>query len=503
MTGPGNPGRRRFFAAAAAAALAPTAASVPRAAVDNWDMVVDVLVVGSGIAGLCAALEARAAGRSVLVAEALPGLGGASLRSPGILYAGGGSPVQRALGVDDSVDAMFDYLSAAGEADQDRSALRRYCEGSAGHIDWLMQRGVSFGTGLSSATRSSPGRLPPAEGGLQFTGVERAPRYRDQASPAPRGHVAEGPGGSGGVGLIEALLGAARRIGVELRPSLGAQRLVTNQDGRILGATLDRGGQRVAIRARSGVVLACGGFAVDARLRALHHAGSSGLTLSWGGAADRGQGIAMGIGAGAATVAMHRLGVVAEIPLGGGVIVNAAGRRFIAEDSGGGALGAALLEQGEGGSCWLVADRRSATALENSPLKRVAEANSIGDLAVTLSLPQGSLQNSVGYFNRYAANGRDPLFGRSDPELRPLQGPPYGAWLLRPADVVMGGCTLGGLQIDAEGRVLDGFGAPLPGLFAAGRNAACLSASPLAGRGLALGTASFFGRSAGRAAAAG
>jgi 3-oxo-5alpha-steroid 4-dehydrogenase len=494
MNGPEDAGRRRLFAAAAGAALAPAAAAAPRAGEGAWDVYVDVLVTGSGAAGLCAALEARAAGRSVLVAEALPDFGGASRRSPGILYAGGGSPLQRALGIDDSVDAMYDYLMAAGEAGQDQAALRRYCEGSAEHIAWLAQRGVDFGDRLGAAVEPLP-----AEGGLYYSGAETAPRYRALARPAPRGHVAAGP--RGGATLVQALLGAARRVGVELRDSLAAQRLVAAPDGRVLGAVLDRAGQGLAVRARAGVVLACGGFAADDRLRAVHHRHRASVPLSWGGDSDRGRGIAMGIGAGAATAAMHCLGVLADIPVSGGIIINAAGRRIVAEDAAAGAVGSALLAQR--GDCWVVADRRATPALEGGALQRAAEANSVGDLAAALGLPRGALQNSVAYYNRYAANGTDPLFQRAAPTLRPLQGPPYGAWLLRPGTGLNGACTLGGLLTDPEGRVLDGFGDPLPGLFAAGRNAACLLASPQAARGLALGSASFFGRSAGRAAAAG
>ena len=87
--------------------------------------------------------------------------------------------------------------------------------------------------------------------------------------------------------------------------------------------------------------------------------------------------------------------------------------------------------------------------------------------------------------------------------LRPLQGPPYTLWQVSVESAALGEAfTLGGLQADAEGRVLDGFGEVLPGLYAAGRCASGITRAPWAVRGLSLGECTFSGRRAGRAAAA-
>ena len=102
------------FGAVATAGLAAGAAALPAAAVTSWDMSADVLVAGSGAAGASAAIEARRAGADVLLIESLPRFGGSSAISAGVVYAGGGTALQRALGVEDSVEAMFSFISGAG-----------------------------------------------------------------------------------------------------------------------------------------------------------------------------------------------------------------------------------------------------------------------------------------------------------------------------------------------------------------------------------------------------
>ena len=75
----------------------------------DWDQSCDVLVIGWGAAGACAALEARSQGAEVIVADRFTG-GGASAKSGGVVYAGGGTRQQQDAGFSDTPQAMFDYL---------------------------------------------------------------------------------------------------------------------------------------------------------------------------------------------------------------------------------------------------------------------------------------------------------------------------------------------------------------------------------------------------------
>ena len=111
MTDREQPGFRRRQVlgglGAAAATLAAGAAAERAEAAPNWDVFTDVLVVGSGAAGVCAALEARRAGAQVLLVESLSQFGGSSAMSGGVVYAGGGTALQRSLRIDDSVEEMY------------------------------------------------------------------------------------------------------------------------------------------------------------------------------------------------------------------------------------------------------------------------------------------------------------------------------------------------------------------------------------------------------------
>ena len=224
----------------------------------------------------------------------------------------------------------------------------------------------------------------------------------------------------------------------------------------------------------------------------------------WGTEAELGLGINIAVAAGAGSRRMHEGMVVMDIaetesvPLG--VLVNAAGQRFVSEDAFPAALGHAVAFQ-QDGRAWLITDRVAASPAVDRGFSPVATANTIGNLAVSLELPVGALQQTAAYYNRQAVNGRDPVFHKQLPWLRPLQGPPYRAWDFSCA---VPGCrvqTLGGLTTTLDGAVLDGLGEVMPGLFACGRTAAGLPVAPYAAHGLSLGDCTFFGRLAGAAAA--
>lgn len=101
---------------------------------DAWHDSCDVLVIGWGAAGACAALEARAHGAQVIVADRFTG-GGASAKSGGVVYAGGGTRQQRAAGFDDSPQAMFDYLKhETGGVIRD-DTLRQFCADSVSNLN--------------------------------------------------------------------------------------------------------------------------------------------------------------------------------------------------------------------------------------------------------------------------------------------------------------------------------------------------------------------------------
>ncbi|HXJ25622.1 MAG TPA: FAD-dependent oxidoreductase, partial [Streptosporangiaceae bacterium] len=161
----------------------------------DWDLEADVVVVGFGAAGACAALEAAASGASVLVLDRFGG-GGATALSGGVVYAGGGTPQQRAAGVDDSPETMFGYLrTEVGDA-VPAATLRQFCDGSVAMVAWLEGHGVPFEGSLCPDKTS----YPTNRHYLYYSGSELSEAASTGAGPpAPRGHRTRGRGTSGGL----------------------------------------------------------------------------------------------------------------------------------------------------------------------------------------------------------------------------------------------------------------------------------------------------------------
>ena len=181
----------------------------------DWDVQADVVVVGFGAAGACAALEAAAAGCSVLVLDRFTG-GGATALSGGVVYAGGGTPQQRAAGVSDSAEAMFGYLRTEVGDVVPAGTLREFCDGSVAMLGWLESHGVPFEGSLCPDKTS----YPTNRHYLYYSGSELS--ARDVAPPAPRGHRARGRGTSGGL-LYARLAAAARQAGIQVARQTGGR----------------------------------------------------------------------------------------------------------------------------------------------------------------------------------------------------------------------------------------------------------------------------------------
>ncbi|CAA0123975.1 Urocanate reductase [Halioglobus japonicus] len=486
--------------ATAAATLAAGAAAVPRSEVKSWDMRTAVLVIGSGAAGVSAAIEARRAGAHVLLIESLPRFGGSSAMSGGVVYAGGGTALQKALKVEDSPEQMYRFLTLAGALHPPLDKIQLYCEGSAEHFDWLVEQGIPYTDKLTLAKG-----LPMGDASLYFSGTELAWPARDLAVPAPRGHVPGVPGMNGGRRLMEALLSQADALGVKMHAQVDAHRLVTESDGRIVGVIATVDGEQRAIAVQRGVVLACGGFIHNRDMLRAYAPHLYECSVPWGNAADLGAGINMGIAVGAAALRMNEGFAIAPIyppeSVLSGIIVNTSGQRFISEESYHGVLGDAIAYH-QRGRAWLITDRDSSYAFHQDNFLPVAKASTIGDIAAQLEFPKGALQQTVAYYNLHAANGEDPMFRKSQTYLRPLQGPPYTAWDLSTSQAFFPAHTFGGLHTTSDGQVLSSFGEEIPGLYAAGRNTAGIPTAPYIASGISVGDCTFFGRRAGRAAAA-
>lgn len=462
--------------------------------VTTWHHEVDVLVVGLGVAGAAATLEATARGAETLVVERGGGGGGTSAMSGGVIYMGGGTPLQRACGFEDSAEEMFKYLVASSGHQPDEAKIRLYCDGSLEQYDWLVGHGVPFKQTFYPGVSGEP----PTDDGLVFSGAEQVHPFRDIAKPAPRGHVPQIEH-QGGPLLMKVLCQEVEGCPAEKWMNARCVALYQEPGGEIVGAVVEAFGEARNVRTRKGVVLTTGGFVLNDEMLE-HHAPLAkrcGMRVAADG--DDGSGIGLGVAAGGATLHMDAISISLPITqpwsLKRGVLVNAQGQRFVNEDTYYGRLGeAALLHQD--GRAWLIVD--DVIFEKPSYFGEVAGVGeSFSELEAELKLPAGSLEATMSVYNRHAEKGDDPVFHKGADYLKPLDTPPFGAFDCTTENALYAAFTLGGLWTDVDGRVLDPTGDAIPGLFAAGRATSGISVGGYSS-GVSLGDGIFFGRRAAR-----
>jgi succinate dehydrogenase/fumarate reductase flavoprotein subunit len=460
---------------------------------------IDVLVVGSGAAGLSAALAAREAGAArVLVAEAEGVVGGSSRLSGGLTMAAG-TRYQRALGIDDDAAALYHHYLTLNGWDVDKGIARRLAEQSGPAVEWLGDLGVAF------------------YDQLVYGGDELVPRV----------HVPVGRG----QGIVDVLLGACRGAGVEIALGQRVDRLLLDGD-RVAGVAVAEDELTAGA-----VVLAAGGFGAAPELLADHFPSAAATGDAWyiGAPGSRGDALRL-VGQVGAQLAGHDRGLrllhsgfarIYEAYLPGWlVLVDGAGRRFLDETAPYGILDGLLRAHGD--VAWAVLDHRTLVAATEAGTARykqhvpgstkkqsphwnldvieamvregrVLRADSISELAAAAGLPGDALVGTLGRYNAAAAAGEDADHLKDPAFLDPVVSPPFYAAQLRPATVCFTAC---GPRVDRDARVLGASGQPVPGLFAAGESAGGVIGPRYVGSGNSYAACLVFGRLAGAGAAA-
>ena len=530
-----------------------TEAAVPQ----TWDLEADVVVIGFGAAGACAALEAASAGSTVILIDRFSG-GGATALSGGVVYAGGGTIQQLQAGVRDTPEAMFRYLETEVGDAVTTATLRDFCDGSAATLAWLSSNGVPFGGSLCPDKTS----YPTDRYYLYYSGSERSLAH--VATPAPRGHRAVGRGTSGRV-LFARLAAAVRSAGITVTPQTSAEHLVTGAAGEVTGVAclslrgapgwvrlahralhnlgkkpfLYAGGagrrlhqpvgyleRRFAaplqIGARRGVVIAAGGFVANrALLREQAPAYRGGLPL--GTVADDGSGIGLGVAAGGVTKFMDRVScwrfITPPSAFLGGLLVDSAGQRLCDESLYGAAIGEAMVSRSDR-RAWLLLDRaavsRSWRQLRGSTrwfqllqavylLTRArVRGATVAEVAAKAGVDAAGLAATLAAYNAAAAAGEPDAKGKPADAVVPLGRPPYSLvdLAIRPRPAYPAPMlTLGGLSVAEDtGAVLRADGTRVSGLYAAGRSAVGLCSRSYVS-GLSLADCVYSGRRAGQHAA--
>ena len=474
--------------------------------VSQWNHETDVAIVGFGGAGACAAIEAADAGAKVSLFEVASASGGSTALSSAEVYmgGGGGTRVQRACGYEDSTEDMFNYLMAAQGDLADEAKIRLYCDGSRAHFDWLVTMGAKY----KDSEYRERAIMALTDDCLLYTGSEKAWPFRDLAKPCPRGHNLEVEGDNGGPMLMGTLSRQVEKRDVRIEYNTRALGLIVDEAQGVHGLVVRSDNQEQNVRARQGVLLAAGGFAMNREMLERYAPVLAQANIPVGNPADMGTGIRMGQSVGGALIHMEQgfltLPFYPPSSLTFGVFVNAQGQRFVNEDVYHARLAHHAVQQlGQG--IYLVVNHDD---YDHPPYLNAGVAGTgetIEELGEEIGLPPDNLAHTLAYYNAHAAQGQDPLFHKSPEWLKPIE-PPYAALDCTPGSgVFYPFFTLGGLDTLPTGEVLRMDKRVIPGLYAAGRTS-CGVPRTAAGyaSGLSVGDATFFGRMAGqrRAAAA-
>ncbi|WP_321393828.1 FAD-binding protein [Emcibacter sp.] len=534
---------------------------LPDGASIDWDDTADVIVVGLGGAGVCAALEAMDGGASVIAIDRFGG-GGATRMSGGVYYAGGGTPFQSEAGVEDTTEEMYKYLKLEVDDVVEDRTLRDFCKTSSESVEWLAGHGVRFNSTLSPKKTSYP-----ASGYfLYHSGNETQAAYAARAKPAQRGHRTYGTGLTGHR-FFDSLFKSALEKGLKLYSYSEGQRFIVSEDGEILGikirqvskvspaagklsriarkfarsttllfpaiaeklvqqanAISERDGKARFIQIKKAAILAAGGY-IHNRKMVQQYAPEFSGAIPLGSIGCDGSGIRLGQTVGAMVGCMDNISAwrIIQPPaaMATGIIVNGKGERFIAEDCYGGTIGHHIARHHDG-AAYIILDatlrrqvlfqalpgRGKLFRLQGAPalmglFLSSRKAGSLEELARKCGMDPARLTDAVSHYNRSADGLEEAKFPKHPDFTGRIIKPPFYA-----IDISIGNrrylcpsISLGGIIVnEATGQALDGEGKPIPKLYAAGKNAKGVSSHRYIS-GLSLADCVYSGRIAGRCAA--
>lgn len=531
----------------------------------SWDHEVDVVVLGSGGAGLTAALTAVVAGASVEVYEKAATVGGTTAVSGGIVWipAHNRSPDSELTPAD-----ALQYLRAQSLGSMDDELVETFVRTGPAMLDFIeAHSGLQFeiATGFPDYRPELPGGQPTGgrslsaapfdlaqlgEWATQITsfpadwsnvGFDAETRARLHAAIDERtGHLCVA-----GTALIAGLLKGLLDAGVTPHTNARAEELIAD-GSEVTGVRVALPERTIRVRARRGVILGTGGFEWDPALTQAFLRGPMHGAVSPPNNTGDGLRMAMAHGADLANMGEAWWVPIVQIPgdtIEGkprsrsvrlertrprSIIVNSAGQRFVNEacdyNSMAGAFhyldprGGYVNDRG-----WMVFDsvhlqRYGFLGVEpGQPVPDwFSESADLAELAAKTGIDPGGLARTVESWNRHVADGEDPDFGRGssaydgywgDDSATTQAGKTLGPIDTAPYYAVpvsigaMG--TKGGPRTDHDARVLHVGGEPIPGLFAAGNAMGGVTGRAYGGAGGTLGPAMVFGYRAGHAAATG
>jgi len=406
----------------------------------------DVVIVGSGGAGLSSAVSALDAGVKVILLEKEPIAGGNTKLAAGGMNAAETKP-QAARGIKDKKEIMIeDTMKGGGNLNQPE-LVKVLVNSSSDSIDWLTSLGADM---------TDVGRMAGAS-------VNRSHR----------------PTGGAGVGahVAQVLWDNAVKRGADIRFNSRVVRVLKDDAGKVVGVLVNGKVTGYYVIRADAVVLATGGFSKNTDWLVKYNPKLKGFK-STNHPGATGDGIEIATRTGAATRDLEQIqthptyspvgGVmITEAVRGNGAImVNREGKRFVNELTTRDKASAAILAQ-KGESAYLVFDdsvRKSLKQIEGyMHLQIVNQGQTVAELAQKISVPPAELEGTLKAYNGFVAAKKDTQFERPDMP-RELAIPPFYAMEITPAVHH----TMGGLVIDTKASVKGQKGESIPGLFAAG-----------------------------------
>lgn len=407
----------------------------------------EVVVVGSGIAGLATAIEAKDNGADVLVLEKQGLVGGSTILSGGEILAAE-SPIQEALGNESSWEDLANYFYEISNEVGDKEFYDYIAQNSGEGIQFLADNGVDFADDvvkLHSSHEHAWGHYPKERNGASFVNP-----------------------------LVESL----EERGVEILMTTEAHTLI-EKDGRIIGVeAIDSAGNTVVVKAEH-VVLATGGYNQNEAMLKEYHPTLDVYTIN-GGSGNTGDGIQMAKAVGAQTL-FHDAGIdlATNIPTYygygeefKGLLVSEEGQRYMDESEFHFVRSSNMLDMGE--TITYAITTESTDLVEQSVEEGNAyKASSLEDLAQAIAenqaegekkFDEAAFLTTVERYNELAGKGQDDDFNKDADFLTPIEGETYYALKLTTSN----SGTHGGLVVTLNGEVLDENNEAIPGLYAVG-----------------------------------
>jgi len=455
---------------------------------ENTEYSVDVVVIGSGGAGLAAAVSAHQNGATVMIIEKMPTIGGNTIMS-GSAFNCVDPSRQEPLGIEDSIDKHYTQTYEGGDKVGKPEMIRVFVENAYPALQWLESLGMEFKDHIFTVL-----------GGLW-----------------PRAHKPVMPLGTGYITTYQNYIQS--NDGIDYIVETRAMDLLT-ENGRVIGVIAEDPKGTVTLNADRGVIVATGGFGANIELREKYNKIWPSLknikTTNHSGAT--GDGLSLAEKAGANLIGLEHIQL---LPMGdpdtgsllgnieqgveNRIFVNKGGNRFVDEGARRDVMTSALFEQ-EDSFMYIVLDKHSYPTgdtrnnfnekIEDLVAKGTAvKADSLEELAEKINVVPANLVKAVAEFNRAVDAGGPDAFGRTLFADK-IDTPPFYAGARMPTVHH----TMGGIEITTSAEVTDADGNIIPGLFAAGETTGGIHGANRLG-GNALPGIAVFGRIAGESAA--